>query len=302
MKQFFEAFSQERQGEFFMAGAIILFAWAPILTVVLTQSLSIFYILGMANLWAAGFFALWLTMARRWHEFKTLRHGWSDLLLATAFITLFYLLIFWGQSLTSPTNGAILALSQIVFSFFILGFWGHESFSREAYIGTILMLIGAAIVLFPGQLSLNLGDLIIILSFAIPPLSNIFAKRARSHFRTKQMLFIRCLITGLFLLPLSYIGGQLPSYEIFWGTLALVAFFGIFIFGIEKVFWTEAMHRISITKCSTLTTFGPILTMFYVFVLYRDIPTIWQIGGLIPMVLGTLILLYKDEAFKVLKR
>ena len=64
---------------------------------------------------------------------------------------------------------------------------------------------------------------------------------------------------------------------------------GFILFGLSKIFWVEAIHRITITKANTLGAITPALTMVFAFLILKDIPTIWQIMGFIPMFIGIYI-------------
>ena len=62
------------------------------------------------------------------------------------------------------------------------------------------------------------------------------------------------------------------------------------LFGISKIFWIEAIHRISITKASAMTACGPLFTIILAYLVLGDEPTVQQLIGVIPVLIGGVLI------------
>ena len=60
--------------------------------------------------------------------------------------------------------------------------------------------------------------------------------------------------------------------------------------GFSKVIWIESIHRIRISKTISLSSVSPSFTLFFAFLILGDIPTVWQLIGIVPMLLGVYVL------------
>jgi len=65
---------------------------------------------------------------------------------------------------------------------------------------------------------------------------------------------------------------------------------GVLLLGLSKLFWIEAIHRISVTKGVALSSVNPFLTLLLAWLILHQAPAMWQIAGLIPLVAGVLFL------------
>ncbi len=62
------------------------------------------------------------------------------------------------------------------------------------------------------------------------------------------------------------------------------------ILGLAKALWVEAIARISVTKANALNSIGPLFTLFFAFMIFHQVPTIWQSTSLIFFFFGVLLL------------
>jgi drug/metabolite transporter (DMT)-like permease len=70
---------------------------------------------------------------------------------------------------------------------------------------------------------------------------------------------------------------------------------GIFIFGLSKILWVEAIHRIPITKTISLACIQPLLTMIFAYFFLRQSATVVQLLSLVPMAVGMLLLTRRSK-------
>ncbi len=287
--------NKEREGEIIILVGALIWSFFPIITKLTYSNIHPFLSLSISTFFATIFFAVIISFRGKWQDLKN-KSARFDILMATFIVgILFYGLIFWGISLTKAGNAAIIMLMEIFFSYLFFNVWKKESFRKEYLIGIILMAIGALIVLFPKDFAFRTGDIIILFATMIPPLGNYFQRRARKKVCTECLLFVRSFITAIFMILISLSFFQLPSINDIQSSLIFLVINGIFIFGLAKIAWVEAIHRISVTKCLALNSISPFFTLIFAYYILTELPTLWQIVGLIPMIIGIYFLTFKKS-------
>lgn len=278
--------NREIQGEILIFLDNSVWALFPIFVILTVSNIPSIFAAAISTLFAALFFAIRLTYQKQWHEIKV-KKALKDILIMTALIgILFYILLFIAIDQTSAGNAAIILLMEVFFTMVILGLWKKEKQTIKSVGGGMLMVIGAILVLFKGGFTLNHADIIILLATAIPPIGNYFSQRARKLVGTNLIMFIRSIIAGFIMLGIAFIVEQAPTFVDLQISFLNLFITGFIILGLSKIFWIEAIHRISITKAITLTAYAPAFTLIFAYFILGDVPTIWQILGFIPMVVG----------------
>jgi len=274
----------------------VLWSLFPIITILTFTGVDPLFSAGLSTLTAALFFAIMMTLQRKWKELLVTA-AWKYILIATFFIAfLYYPLVFWGTSLTTANTVGILLLMEVFFTQAILGAWGKETLNRRQVFGSLFMVVGASFILFPGRLDLNVGALIILLANAVPPVGNYYAQQARLLVSSSTIMFVRSLIGGMVLIIFASCMGPLPRYEMIQIAAPFLFINGFLLLGLSKIFWIEAIHRITISKAASLGSITPLFTMFFAFLILSEVPTIWQLAGLVPIVIGVNLLIYRKRA------
>lgn len=282
--------SESQKGEFFLLGEIFLWSLFPVVSILSFQHTTPLQSAAWSTLVAALFFAAILFMKRSWNQIN-IRAAWKPILISSFIIgVVFYGLVFTGMQYTSAGNTSLIFLMEIFFTMLVLGSWGKEKITLRDFTGGCLMFLGALLILLEGTLSLNKGDFIILLATAVPPVGNYYAQQARKLVSSEYMLFIRSFISGVFLLLLSLLFTPEVNPVSFSGAFFFFIINGIFILGVSKVLWLEAIHRISITKALSLNALVPAFTLFFAYVFLSEIPTLWQLLGFIPIFIGIQLL------------
>lgn len=290
------------KGDLFVLMASALWSFFPLLSVQVIHTISPLMITGIANLFAACFLMIMISIKGEW---KNLYHkkGFRDVLLTVAFISVLgYFLLFSATQFTSSNNVAILGLSQILWGFVILGLLKIEHFTFQALEGSLIMIVGAACILYGGTFDFNPGDWLVLGANACFVTGNIFQRRARSVLSSTQLLFLRSLMAGLFCFFLATMKSGINPIQSLsssqWGILITL---GVVIFSLEKICWIEGIHRIPITRANVIGAIHPGFTMLWGFLFLADIPTLYQWLGFFLMIVGSWFILVKKDIFKVLK-
>ena len=292
---------EKRKGEMFVVAGSLLWAAFPVVVVMSYAKISGLVSLAWSTVFAAVFLVGVILWRGSWQDMKS-RLFWQYTA-AVAFFNgvLFYSLFYIGLEHTTPGNASLIALIEILTSFIFFNLFKKEHISREHKVGSVLMFLGALIVLSNNFSHFNIGDLLIFVAMFCGPIGNHFQQKVRRISATENLLLGRYLIT----IPVVFLMASIlhPGISLgfsrssFW----LLAFNGLLIFGLSKIFWVEGIHRIPVTKAISLSSASPIITMFLAWVLLKQSPTMWQLTAFIPLFLGIILLTdnYKFKDFPV---
>lgn len=282
--------TKEKQGELFIFGEALLWSLFPVITILSYSKLSPLVSLGGSALFASVFFAIVITVKKRWQEMKT-SSVIKDVFLTTLILGIaYYILYFFALSFTSAGNASIMALTGIFFNYVFFHLLRKEPFPFLRILGASLMIIGALIVFYPKMDEFRGGELLVLLASSLVPIGNFFMQRARKSVSGDTIMFIRSIGTALVILPLALLLQNDFHLNDLGGSLWFFVINGVFLMGLSKIFWIEGIHRITITKASALESTAPLFTLFFAWMLLNIKPTIWQVLAFIPMFLGVLLL------------
>ncbi len=283
--------SETRKGEWYIFGGGVLWAFFPIVTIVTFAGLSPMASLAWGTLLAAVFFGATVILKGRQRELLK-REIYPPIFLIAFFIGwLFYGLYFSGLKFTTAGNAGIIALMEIFFSYLLFNVWKKEKFSLAHSVGAVLMLLAAAIILFPKQdWAFHGGDFLVLAASACAPFGNFYQQKLRQAVSSETILFLRSLLAFPVFFLLAAIFGAGASWGAVRGAAWLLLFNGFLILGLSKIFWIEGIHRISVTKSNALSAVTPALTLLLAYIFLRQNPTVWQLLALVPMALGVWLL------------
>ena len=288
--------SATRQGESFILSSALFWGLFPVITILSYDRLSPLVSLAWSTLFSALFFAVVLTFKKSWSEIKN-KTARRDILWMTLFIgILYYVFFFFGLKYTSAGNASIIALTEVLASFIFFHVWRKDYIPKEHIIGAALMLVGAAVVLFPNVSHWRAGDWLILAAVAVAPFGNFFQQRARCQVSSEVIMFIRALIATPVIFLLAWLFGANPAAIDLRGSLYFLLINGCLLLGLTKLFWIEGIHRISVTKANALASLSPLMTLLFAWLLLHNFPTVWQLLALVPMFFGVLLLARNGQA------
>lgn len=282
--------SKERKGELFIFFEGVIWGLFPVITILSYAKLSPFISFFGSAFFATIFFAVILTVKNKWPEIKN-STAIKDILFAT-FITgvLFYLLYFSALKFSSAGNVSVVALTEVFFSYLLFNIWKKDFISSYHIIGVVLMVIGALIVLYPNVHNFNKGDILMLLAAFIAPFGNFFMQRARKTVSSESIMFIRSLVSTIFIFLLIFVIKIPFSFVSLKQSIAFFLINGIFMFGLTKILWIEGIHRISVVKANGISSLSPLITLLFAWIFLHNLPTVWQLLSFIPMFFGILLL------------
>jgi len=281
---------KERQGEFIILGEALLWSLFPVIVILSLNNLSPLISLAWSTFFAAIFFAIVITIKKKWGELRN-KNALKYILLAGFILgVLYFSLFFVGLKYTSAGNASIIALSEILFFFLFFNVWYKEYIHTAHMYGAFLMFIGALVILSSNFDTFHLGDILILLAAAVSPLGNYFQRRARKSVSSESILFIRSLISFPVIFLMAYILGDEIIWISFNKTFACLIIIGFLLIGLSKILWIEGIHRINVAKAGALSSISPAFTLFFAWLLLNNIPTKFQLLSFIPMFFGVVLL------------
>ncbi len=276
--------TQEREGELLMVGVSLLESWFPILSIIALQSIGALHTYAFALLISLIFFSLIIIRKKLLHPLSS--EAYRALLLTSFWITTLFVLIFIGIRYTTAGNMSVIIFLQLFFSYLYFNVLGKEKMHVSHTLGAFIMGVGAIIVLFPGELHFNKGDLLILLAAIIAPIANLYSKRARNYCSSEFILGFRTLFALPVVALLAYAFEPTFTLNQLQAALPYVLIIGLFIFGVSKILWMEALHRISITKVSAMIALVPLLTLIFAYFYLGEVPEARKLIGIFPILLG----------------
>lgn len=279
-------FDKEQKGELFIVSSAFFWALFPVITILSYASVPALVSLAWSTLFSAIFFVFVVGVKRSWHELGRWS-AYKDMLIGTFIQGIcYYVLFFFALKYTSAGNAALILPTEILFTYLFFRFGKKDPLSSYHTIGAFLMLIGAAVVLYPNFKEFRLGDVLIILACAIAPIGNFFQQRARKSVGSETIMLVRSIVSTVVIFLIVYFSGLNPSFSTIQSSLLLLIVNGLLLLGLTKLFWLEGIHRISVTKAIALSNISPLLTLFFAWLLLGDVPTVWQLSALVPIFFG----------------
>ncbi len=281
----------------FMVAETSLYALFPIIVAYVTKVMPPILFAGVSTLVAAVFLGIYLLATRGFKnlEIKKLR---KHILIVTIFIVVLpSIFIFWGSSITSGLNTAILLQSEMFFAIFICGFFACESITWNKILAAILIVSGSLLVMYEKGGEVNYGDLLIILGTVFLPIGNIYAKKALELTNPALLLFARSFLGGIVLILISFIFEH--SYQSLWPDLLknypLILINGAVVYCLSKLLWYEGLKRIEISEASLISLgIYPIISMILAIIFLNETPLPKHIIGLGVILFGVFLAVQKN--------
>jgi drug/metabolite transporter (DMT)-like permease len=195
-------------------------------------------------------------------------------------------LFFVGAKMTSGINASLLLQSEPLYSILIGYFILKESVGKKQLFAMFLIICGMGVILYNGTLSINYGDILILLTPLGFQISHTILKKVIKKIETYTIVTGRFLYAFPVFLFLSTVSGS-NQFEVLFQPfyLALLLFIGISE-ALGYILWVEAIKRINLSKATILVSPYPILSVIFAWLILSELPSIYQIIGLIAVIIG----------------
>ncbi len=281
--------TKEREGEILMIGLTVLESWFPILSIVAISHIGALHTYALSLLISLFFFIVIIYKRDLFGEFKN-KNAYKDLLLTSFWITTLFIFVFLGMRYTTAGNMSVIIFLQLLFAYLYFNVFGSDKMNRVHSLGALIMGVGAIIILFPKELSLNKGDLLILIGAMIAPVANFYSKRARELCSSETVLGFRTIVALPVVFFMAYIFEPSVEFEDIKKAFVYILLIGFFILGLSKILWMEALHRVTITKISAMMALVPVMTLFFAYIYLGEVPSGRQLLGVLPVLIGGYLL------------
>lgn len=289
--------SKTLAGVLFIISGSLLWSFFPIFSKIVLEDIPFFFTIALCWSFAGLFYYIILRKKNIWEEWKRSKKKKELFYAALLNGLILHSFLFLATQYTTAGNIIILGMSEILFSFLFFHFVKKEKESIHSILGALFIFIGVFII-FSNQIlhfSFNLGDVFAVIGLSIAPIGNSFQKDCiKENHSSSFILFIRCLLISPFLFFLAFLTGEtLPTDFNSWKySIFLLAFIGIGILGLSKIFWLEAIKRISVPIASALSSIEIFFTLTLSYFIISESPTIYQFSSLIPIAIGIYLLIF----------
>lgn len=208
-----------------------------------------------------------------------------------------FALILIGTRYTSGINTALLLQNELVMSLLIGTIFLGDRHTRLQIAGALAILCGSIVILWDGSWQLNVGDLLILLTTAVFPIGNMFAKRALKLLSSLELLIIRyvvgCLLLGAMSLLFEDPFGFASSFS--WMHLRFILLYGLLVLTLSKLCWYAGLRVLTVSRASSLVSVSPAWSLLFAYLLLGEIPSSVQTTGFLLMALGIVFLLLRKD-------
>lgn len=188
-----------------------------------------------------------------------------------AFATFLY---FEGTKLTSGINTGLLTQLEPFFSIVLAAIFLGEALMINQLLATVLMVIGAAVIVYSKTSPLNLGDVMILSVPIFSQISHIFAKKVINKVSDVSVIpATRLLYSGVLLLILAVVvnpssfGALLSPQNI----ISIILF--AFIFRtLDQLFWYLALERIPLARTSAVLPLAVAISFVGSVLILKEVP------------------------------
>ena len=202
-------------------------------------------------------------------------------------------LAYYAAHYTTATHmgiiGSLTPMMVLALAVFLLG----QPLTRGGVWGSLLAIVGVALVVSSGQLShlasegLNLGDAMMLLAMLAYAIYNILLKRwPMPALKTVQLLYLQILVAVVVQLPLYLFS---PKTGLNASNLGLVAYAGIMASIAAPLLWMKAVQTLGPGRSSMFFNLIPVFTALVAFVWLNEPLALYHLVGGVMTVAGLLM-------------
>jgi drug/metabolite transporter (DMT)-like permease len=285
---------KEKEGVLLVVLCVFLHGAQPILGKYGVSLIHPLFFAALTNLIAAA--SLLMIILLRKNRISLLiekKYFFSLLLIGFFGTTLSNILFFYGVRLTSGINSAILLQVEPIYALFIGYLLLNEKVTLKQIFATFIIILGTLLVIYQGTLSLNWGDLLILVTPICYQMGHFFSKQLLTK-TDLNPLFIatgRTLYGGIFLFILSQLTG-IKEFDRLAETYisGILVFYGVVAYALTYYTFYEAIKRINLSKATAIISVYPAFSILLAWFILREVPDLYQMSGFLIILLGIIYL------------
>lgn len=282
-----------------LIAVMILWGLYPIVTHYFVRNIDPLFLVSASTLVGAIPFIIKTTYSRNL-AFLLNRNNISSLFFVTVFGTAGHILLFVGTKYTSGANTGLLLQIEPIYSLIIGIFLFKETISISRLFATVVMIAGAAIIVYRGNLSLNIGDVLILLTPLMYQLSHSFSKKMLDRgIDSSNILAVRQLLGGIVMVFFaSFFNSQFFSF--FTRTnISVAIFLGLYL-SLVVFLWYAVLKNMLLSFASSFLPLTAAVSLLGSGLFLKETINAQQIVGFLLIIIA-LAWLSKSAIFKTAK-
>jgi len=238
-----------------------------------------------------------LDLVKRIREIKDVSHKDLRILFLISLFTAVFgpLLFLIGLKLTSATNTILIGKSEALLTSLIAVYFLKDKVSWHQVVGALIMFFGIVLIAtqtFTLGFSINIGDLLILLSSLLFAIGTVLFKKYAHHVPPEVIVTLRNLFGATILLVLSIFFVKWPIEGSFLSVKFILAMLGMVVLTTigGQWLWYKALELTSATKVSLAGLSSPLIAVIYAVILLGESLSSSQIIGGVAIMIGLFVL------------
>lgn len=205
---------------------------------------------------------------------------------------IYQLLFISGLARSRAGNASVLLNVSPVFIAAGTAWLGHERIRPMAWVGTVIAVLGIALVVGSGGAGLSfgtetlVGDLLMIGAALVWAVYTVGVRdlilKYGSVFVTTWTLWAGALLLLVVGLPdILRLDASVPPFA--WATVAYAGFLGL---GVSYLLWYRGVQAIGNTRTAAIGNLVPLLTIVIAWPMLGEVPNFWQVTGAFVVITG----------------
>lgn len=266
---------------------MILWGLYPIFTHRYIVGLNPMFLVGISTLIASVPFIIQLIIKKELSQLFSLKIL-NTLIFVALFTAVGYSFLFIGTKLTSGTNTGLLLQIEPIYSLILGVIFLGEIIRGGQILATLLMVFGAMIIVYKGGSSVNLGDILILLSPLTFQISHLIGKRLlNKKVGVTVILAGRQFFGGVMLLLFTFITNKNYISLFSYHGISVGFFLGI-ITSIISLCWYTSIKKIPVSVASSFIPLTALVSLVASAVYLKEVISIQQYIGFVLIVGGML--------------
>jgi drug/metabolite transporter (DMT)-like permease len=267
---------------------MVLWGLYPIFTHYFVRSLDPVFLSSVSTVFSSVPFLVMLLFSKNKSYAKPAR------ILKPIFLTAFFagvgsMLLFTGTRLTSGTNTGLLLQVEPMYALLLGVYIFKEKFDRGKFSATLLMVLGAVVIIYKGFVPPNIGDIFVLFTTLMFQISHVFVKRLLDKGEDMTwILFLRQLLGGLMLVIFACIISpsflQLATSP---ESVLHAGFLGIYLSAVILL-WYSAVKKMPLSVASSFLPITALVALIASALFLKETITTQHIFGFILIVSGML--------------
>ncbi|MHC2995663.1 MAG: DMT family transporter [Candidatus Atribacteria bacterium] len=274
---------KEKEGIIFTIITIFLAGSLPIVVKYGAGIIHPLFFATISSLIAGGCLFTVTLIKGNWKILLDIRYLFYFLIIGFFGITLSNVLFFYGVTVTSGINSAILLQIEPLYALFIGYIFLDERITLKQIIFTLVIILGTLTVLYKGSFKVNWGDGLVLFTPMCWQVAHFQSKRLMAKNKAITPLIIataRTVYGGIFLFIINYIWGVNQFNKLIGPKILFIIFFqGIIGFALQYSIWYEAVKRINLSKATTIVSVYPVFSIILAWFVLKEIPAMNQLAG-----------------------